>query len=206
METDASDYAIEACLNQPDKEERLHPVAYYSRKMTPPELNYNIHDKELLAIVAALKEWRHYLEGVKHQTLIYCDHKNLVHFTTTKELTQRQARWAEELAWYNIQITYRKGRENIRANAFSWRPDYETGKPRIQPAIFRTKADSTLVLAKQLALVFWVTGSWEEEIKKAYKNDPIAQELIKILKKSETQEPAERDPNIIIEEGEIILY
>jgi len=55
--------------------------------MTPLELNYDIHDKELLAIVAALKKWRHYLEEAKHQTLIYCDHKNLVHFTTTKELT-----------------------------------------------------------------------------------------------------------------------
>jgi len=53
----------------------------------PSELNYNIHDKELLAIVTALKKWRHYLEEAKLQTLIYCDHKNLVHFTTTKELT-----------------------------------------------------------------------------------------------------------------------
>jgi len=58
----------------------------------PPELNYNIHDKELLAIVAALKEWRHYLKKAKYQTLIYCNYKNLVHFTTTKELTWRQAK------------------------------------------------------------------------------------------------------------------
>jgi len=92
LEINASDYAIEACLNQPDEEGRLHSVTYYSRKMTPSELNYNIYDKELLAIVAALKEWRHYLKKAKHQTLIYCDHKNLVHFTITKELTQRQAR------------------------------------------------------------------------------------------------------------------
>jgi len=92
LEINASDYAIGACLNQLDKEGRLHSVAYYSRKMTPLELNYDIHNKELLAIVAALKEWRHYLEGAKHQILIYYDHKNLVHFTTTKELTRRQAR------------------------------------------------------------------------------------------------------------------
>ncbi|KAL2004449.1 hypothetical protein VTN00DRAFT_5204 [Thermoascus crustaceus] len=90
IETDASDFAIGACINQPDEQGRLHPIAFYSRKMTPPELNYNIHDKELLAIMAAVKEWRHYLEGAKHQVVIYCDHKNLAYFTTSKELTQRQ--------------------------------------------------------------------------------------------------------------------
>ena len=87
LETNTSDYTIRACLSQPDEEGRLHSIIYYSRKMMPSELNYNIHDKELLAIVTALKKWRHYLEEAKLQTLIYCDHKNLVHFTTTKELT-----------------------------------------------------------------------------------------------------------------------
>ncbi|KAL2010903.1 hypothetical protein VTN00DRAFT_3621 [Thermoascus crustaceus] len=62
--------------------------------MTPPELNYDIHDKELLAIMAAVREWRHYLEGAKHQVMIYCDHKNLAYFTTTKDLTRRQVRQA----------------------------------------------------------------------------------------------------------------
>ncbi|KAL2005961.1 hypothetical protein VTN00DRAFT_9615 [Thermoascus crustaceus] len=112
IETDASDFAIGACINQPDEQGRLHPIAFYSRKMTPPELNYNIHDKELLAIMAAVKEWQHYLEGAKHQVVIYCDHKNLAYFTTSKELTRRQVRWAEELAPYDIKITYRRGSEN----------------------------------------------------------------------------------------------
>ncbi|KAL2010421.1 hypothetical protein VTN00DRAFT_6228 [Thermoascus crustaceus] len=80
--------------------------------MTPPELNYDIHDKELLAIMAAVREWRHYLEGAKYQVMIYCDHKNLAYFTTSKELTRRQVRWAEELAPYDIKITYRRGSEN----------------------------------------------------------------------------------------------
>jgi len=132
----------------------LHLIAYYSRKMTPSELNYDIHNKELLAIVAVLKKWRHYLEGAKHQTLIYYDYKNLVHFTTTKELTQRQARWVKELAQYDIQITYRKERENARADTLSQRLDYKTEKLRAQPAIFRTKIDGMLILARQLALAF----------------------------------------------------
>jgi len=92
LEIDASNYTIRACLSQSDKEGRLHSVIYYSRKITLLKLNYDIYNKELLAIVAALKKWRHYLKKAKHQTLIYCDYKNLVYFTIIKELTQRQAR------------------------------------------------------------------------------------------------------------------
>ena len=93
METDASDYALGACLNQKDDQGRLHPVAFLSRKFTPVELNYQIHDKELIAIIAACEEWRHYLEGARFPITIYTDHKNLVYFMTTKALNQRQVRW-----------------------------------------------------------------------------------------------------------------
>ena len=65
LETDASDYAIGAILSQKDEQGRKHPVAFYSRKMTPAELNYNVHDKELLVIVAVLLEWRVYLKGAR---------------------------------------------------------------------------------------------------------------------------------------------
>ena len=66
VEIDASDFALGASLNQKDEQGRLYPVAYWSRKMTAPELNYDIYDKELLAIVEAFKEWRIYLEGAKY--------------------------------------------------------------------------------------------------------------------------------------------
>lgn len=90
IETDASDMAIGACLTQENLGQR-HPLAYYSRKMTPAELNYDIHDKELLAIVSALEHWRVYAEGVPG-LIILSDHKNLTHFTTTKKLMRRQVR------------------------------------------------------------------------------------------------------------------
>ena len=56
VETDLLDKAIRAEISQPDNKERMHLVAFYSRKLTLAELNYNIHDKELLAIVAAFKK------------------------------------------------------------------------------------------------------------------------------------------------------
>ena len=89
VETDASDGAIGACLGQ-RKDKKLLPVAFYSQKLTPPEQNYKIHDKELLAIVHALKQWRVYLEGSKDEVKVYLDHKNFKSFTTTKVLNWGQ--------------------------------------------------------------------------------------------------------------------
>ena len=86
LETDASDRAIEACISQSDNKRRLQPVAFYSRKFLSAEMNYEIHDKELLAIVNAFKQWRVYLKGPKHEVQVYSDHKNLLYFMTTKVL------------------------------------------------------------------------------------------------------------------------
>ena len=72
VETDASDYAIGAVLSQ-KYEKRLHPIAFHSRKMDKAEINYEIHDKEMLAIVSAFKEWRRYLEGALFPITVYTD-------------------------------------------------------------------------------------------------------------------------------------
>jgi hypothetical protein len=93
VETDASDKAIGACLSQPDDKAKLRPVAYLSRKMALAELNYEVHDKELLAIVEAFRHWRVYLEGHAHEISVITDHKNLTTFLTTKVLERRLARW-----------------------------------------------------------------------------------------------------------------
>jgi hypothetical protein len=117
VEMDASDFAIGAVLSQ--KEDRVQPVAFYSRKMTATELNYDIHDKEMLAIVSAFKEWRRYLEGAEHPILVFSDYKNLEYFTTTKVLNHCQARWAQELAGYDFKIVYCPGNLNGKPDALS---------------------------------------------------------------------------------------
>jgi len=104
IETDALDFALGAVLSQKDEENRLYPVAFHSRKFQPTEINYEIHDKELLAIVDAFKHWRRYCEGATHQVQVYSDHQNLEYFTTTKVLNRRQARWAQELAGIDFRI------------------------------------------------------------------------------------------------------
>lgn len=163
LETDASDYAIGATLSQPDDKGRLHPIAYYSRKMSPAELNYEIHDKELLAIVTAFKEWRHYLEGANYEITVYSDHKNLGYFTTTKILNRRQVRWAEQLAPFYFKIHYRKGNENGKADALSRRADHVEGKPELSPAVLRQNDNGTLG-PNRPQIIEELDAPWEERI------------------------------------------
>lgn len=137
METDASDFAIGATMTQPGPDGKPRPVAYYSKKLIDAELNYKIHDKELLAIVRALQHWRVYLKGAKYPIKIITDHKNLTYFTTTKVLTRRQARWSELHGNYHFTIEHCKGKDNERADTLSRRPDHEEGIKKLEPALLR---------------------------------------------------------------------
>ena len=77
VETDASDYALAAILSSQDDSGEIHPIAFHSRCFTSSEINYDTHDKELLATFAAFKAWRHYLEGSPTPIDVVTDHKNL---------------------------------------------------------------------------------------------------------------------------------
>jgi hypothetical protein len=106
VETDTSDYALVAILSIVDSDREVHPMAFLSRNFSPAELNYDIHDKELLAIFEAFKSWRHYLEGVGTLIDIMTDHKNLEYFSIMKLLTRRQAHWSEYLSTFNMVICF----------------------------------------------------------------------------------------------------
>ncbi len=98
LNVDASAYAIGAVLMQ-DQGQGLQ-LAYESRKLSPAEQNYPVHDQEMLAIIHALRVWRHYLEGPP--ILGITDHDSLRHFLSQPQLTRRQARWMEYLQDYDI--------------------------------------------------------------------------------------------------------
>jgi hypothetical protein len=123
LESDASDYAIAGILSQYDKQGVLRPVAFYGRTMIAAELNYEIYDKELLAIVECFQLWRHYLKGSKYAIQVFTDHNNLQYFTTTKQLSRRQARWSEQLASFDFVINYHPGRLGAKPDAITRRPD-----------------------------------------------------------------------------------
>ncbi|MBW0593995.1 hypothetical protein O181_133710, partial [Austropuccinia psidii MF-1] len=88
--TDASDYALGAVLSQVSDSGK-HPIAFDSRKLIPAELNYEIHDKELLGIVWALKRWRAFLLSLSSPFEVLTDHSSLQYFMSSKVLTRHQA-------------------------------------------------------------------------------------------------------------------
>jgi len=120
IEADSSDFASGAILSQRlPEEEKWHPVAFYSKSLSPVERNYEIHDKEMLAIICALEEWRHFLERARHPVEIWTDHKNLEYFMTAKKLNRRQARWSLYLACFDFKLTHRPGRCMGKPNVLS---------------------------------------------------------------------------------------
>ncbi|GJW37232.1 reverse transcriptase domain-containing protein [Tanacetum coccineum] len=100
-------------------------ISYASRQLKIHEKNYTMHDLELVAVVFALKTWRHYLYRTK--SVIYTDHKSLQHIFDQKELNMRQRRWIELFSDYECEIRYNPGKVNVVADALSRK---ERVKPR----------------------------------------------------------------------------
>jgi len=119
IETHASKYVCSRILSQQCKDGKWRPVAYRSKTMSNAECNYDIHDKELLAIVQAFDEWKQYTRGSPKPIQVLTDHKNLVTLMMTKELSKRQARWMQELSQYNFKIDYRPGNEGGKPDALT---------------------------------------------------------------------------------------
>jgi len=125
IEADSSDFATGAVLSQQSTTDRKwHPVAFYSKSLSSIEWNYKIHDKEMLAIIRALEEWRHFLEGVTYLVEIWTDHKNLEYLMMAKKLNRRQARWSLHLARFNFLLYHCPRCAMGKPDALSRRADY----------------------------------------------------------------------------------
>lgn len=128
VEADSSDYATGAVLSQLADDDKWHPVAFLSKSLSEVERNYEIHDKEMLAIIRALEEWRHHLEGAKQRFEILTDHKNLEYFMTAKKLNRRQARWSLFLSRFDFELHHRPGKSSLKPDALSRRADHGKGE------------------------------------------------------------------------------
>ena len=99
-------------------------MVYISKSLNEAERNYEIHDKEMLAIIWCLEAWRHFLEGAKDQFEIWTDHKNLEYFIKAPKLNRRQARWSLYLSRFDFALKHVAGKSIGRADSLSRRVDW----------------------------------------------------------------------------------
>ena len=174
METDTSDYTLVAILLVYDIEGALHPIAFHSHTFTGPELNYDVHDKELSAIFKAFKRWRHYLEGLAEPIDVVTDHKNLEYFSTTKLLTQRQAQWSKFLSQFNLIICFCPRKLSMKLDALTRQWDvylkeggntYETVNPQnLRPIFTSTQLTELLQVTSLITPAIWATITMDSEM------------------------------------------
>ena len=130
IEVDASDFAMGGILSQQQKEGIWQPIAFISKSLNSAKRNYEIYDKEMLAVMHAFYEWSHYLKGVKTPTEVLTDHQNLTYFKKPQNLNRRQARWVMDLQEYDFVIKYRPGKANTKADLLSRRAGHDKGEDR----------------------------------------------------------------------------
>ncbi|MDR3548743.1 MAG: reverse transcriptase, partial [Candidatus Pacebacteria bacterium] len=164
VHTDASGFAVGAVLQQ-DQGHGLQPVAYLSKKMLDAETRYPVHEQELLAIIHALRTWRHHLSGCKFKVMT--DHKSLQFFQTQPMLSGRQSRWKDILANFDFDIEYIEGKTNVVADGLSRRPDHlglvSTRSQLLQLSIFQPRPPHRISAATTLLA----------DIHEAYRADPV---------------------------------
>src|SRR6266496_3252350 len=120
METDASDGMVAGVLSQQQDDGEWKPITFFTKVMATEEMHYKIHDKEMLAVMRGLTEWRPLLIGLQNTPfLAVTNHQALEYFTTKRLLNPRQARWADQLADYHMKITYQPGSANTIADILS---------------------------------------------------------------------------------------
>uniref|UniRef100_A0A4W5JRV3 Gypsy retrotransposon integrase-like protein 1 n=1 Tax=Hucho hucho TaxID=62062 RepID=A0A4W5JRV3_9TELE len=120
VEVDASEVGVGAVLSQCSaSDDKMHPCAFFSHRLSPAQRNYDIGNKELLAVKLALEEWRHWLEGSGVPFIVWTDHKNLEYIRSAKRLNSRQARWALFFGRFDFSLSYRPGSKNVKPDALS---------------------------------------------------------------------------------------
>ena len=200
MEMDALDYAMGGVLSMECKDGLWRPVAFLSKSLNETERNYEIHNKEILAIIRGLEAWRHLLEGVQTKFEIWTDHKNLEYFMKAQKLNRRQARWALYLSQFDFTLKHVVGSKMEKAGRLSRRTDWKVGVD---------KDNENQIIIKDN----WIRSMYEvvvkgpevdilEKIKKARSKDKDVVRVVEEMKKAGVRELCGNEWKI---EGELVL-
>ena len=174
IEIDASEFVIAAILFQfitlviDVKQTQWHSIAFYSRKMSFAEIKYKTHDQELLFIVAAFQQWKHYFKNNFHSVTILTNHNNLRYFMKTITLNKYQSRWILVFTEYDFEIKYRFKKINL-IDESSRRFDYKKEiDDKICLFILQNKLKNIIVIIVDLISV--ITRDFEKTLTKRTKN------------------------------------
>ena len=138
VEANTSNYATGGVLSMRCSNKKQRPVAFIFKSLSETERNYEIHDKEMLAVVRCLEAWKHFLEEAIEKFKIWTNHKNLEYFMKAQKLNRRQARWALYLSYFNFTLKHILGSKIGKVDSLSRRPDWEVG-------VKKDNEDETLV-------------------------------------------------------------
>ena len=130
IEVDTSDYATRGVLSIEYEDKLWRLVAFLSKSLNEMERNYEIHDKEMLAIIRELEAWRHLLEEAQFKFEIWTDHKNLEYFMKVQKLNRRQAQWALYLSQFDFTLKHVPGTRMGKVDGLSRRLDWKVGVDR----------------------------------------------------------------------------
>ena len=134
LATDASAYGVGAVLSQEGdfnprtKKFVQQPVAYYSATFTPTERNYDIYERELLAVIKALEHWRPHLAATEEPVTVLTDHANLTFWKNPRKVNRRVARWFSFLQDYNLVIKHVPGKLHAGPDMLSRPPNADKGE------------------------------------------------------------------------------
>ena len=190
VETEASKYVTAGIISQSGDDNMLRHIAFHSKSMSKSECNYNVHDKELLAIILAVEDWRRYVKGSRHRTKILTDDKNLVPFMTKKKLNERQVQLKQFLSQFDFKIKYRPGKEGGKPDAPTRGPGYlpaqddERNTQMEQVLLPQHYFEDTSIEVIELSC--WHNKN-EDEIKQTYQKDKQIQKIRKALELGEKE-------------------
>jgi len=200
MEVDASDYATGGVLSMECKDGLWRPVAFLSKSLNETERNYEIHDKEMLAIIRGLENWRHLLKGAQFKFEIWMDHKNLEYFMKAQKLNCRQARWALYLSRFDFTLKHVPETKMGKADGLSRRLNWKVG-------VEKNNEDQILIKDN------WIRSLGEvviegpeveiiEKIKKARSKDEEVVRIVEEMKKANVKELRGEEWRI---EGDLVI-
>jgi len=124
IESDASKHATGALLTQMDGNGDGHPCTFILKTFSPAEQNYEIYDRELLALVHALTKWCHYIHGSLHTITVLSDHKNLTYWRSPQKLNRQQACWHLFISEFDLKLVHVPGSKMYQSDALSCHPDH----------------------------------------------------------------------------------